>query len=462
MSISVDVSALLENPALEGWTKNPRYPLLFKTEKSGKSRVWLCWVEEDVVVSTDGLVAGKIKNPSRHKYAGNTLRPGAVQAPLEAEKAWLKRVGNGYQPRSEDEEGLRIYQHVLDQKALNGGMNRGVKMFGETEIRPETTAGALGPSMKHAPMLSKKYKDWKGEEFTLTPPARALTFPVMVQPKLDGVRCVAYLQNGQVQLESRNGKGYMHLEHVRASVQAFLKHMEAKGFPEAVLDGELYVHHLERDGKELTSVGRYQFISEACKVTRKVAHPEEHHVQFWLFDLWTTGDRSNKERWETLKTCYEGLQDQNLVLVPTREVHSHEAIEETMAEFVGERDGRVGYAFEGLMMRRPEATYVSSKTHSSCLLKYKRFEDEEWYVKGAETCVGGLWDGCIKWRCTRDGKEVSAQQIGDLETSRELYAQFQTNPGAFIGRSLNLRFNDRSKDGIPRFPHATAFVEDKA
>ena len=108
---------------------------------------------------------------------------------------------------------------------------------------------------------------------------------------------------------------------------------------------------------------------------------------------------------------------------------------------------------------------MASTTHQSCLLKYKRFEDEEWEVCGAGECVGGTQDGAIKWICRKmiKGKEkkVIAKQMGDTETSSALYKEYQKNPDKFNGRMINIRFNDRTKDGVPRFPRATAFVEDK-
>jgi len=511
----------LTQPELAGWRANRKYPLMFNTVKSGKLRMWACWVEGDTVYYTDGFVDGKIKEPQSHQYDGNTLRTGEEQAPLEAEKMWLKRFDHEYMPAEDDKAGQKIYAHVKEQKEQNGGMNRGVKLFGKTEITTKTTAGKKTMASQHRPMLAKKYKDWKktkdDEVFELTAPGKAIKFPAIAQAKVDGIRALPQLDDdGKVTLESRNGNSFVHLNHLRDEIKYWLEH---KGCPDLILDGEMYVHKMYRDnGKptfdypggieasdlsewfksgvatlrreakkwgcknaaslnkiqlreyledyvyEMKGVERYQFISEACKITRSNPHDHEEMVEYWIFDVWDPS-KTNIERYELLQELFEDYDGDILKLVPTKFVNSHEEIEEFMEELVGETTEREGYEFEGLMVRQTSAKYSASTTHQSCLLKYKRFEDEEWEVCGAEKCTGGNQDGAIKWVCrkTIKGKEkkVIAKQTGDTGDNKKLYLAYQKNPKKFNGKMLNIRFNDRTKDGVPRFPRAVAFVEDK-
>lgn len=462
----------LKQPELAGWKANPKYPLLFTTAKSGKLRVWACWVEGDTVYRTDGFIDGKMKEPQAHTYSGNTLRSGEEQAPLEAEKMWLKQIDRDYSPAEDDKKGQKIYTHVLEQKNHNGGMNRGVKLFGKSEISAKTTAGKK-TGEQHRPMLAKKYKDWtKAEEFVLTNPGKAIQFPAIAQAKVDGIRALPQLcKNGKVTLESRNGKSFVHLDHLRDEIKYWLEHT---GHKDVILDGEMYVHKLYRDAEgnpsydhsewEMMGVERYQFISEACKITRSNPHPHEEMVEYWVFDLWDPS-KTNMERWHLLQEIFEDYDGDIIKIVPTRIVNSHEEIEEFMEELVGETTGREGYEFEGLMVRQADAKYHASTTHQSCLLKYKRFEDEEWEVCGAEKCEGGIMDGAVKWVCRKEikgkEKEVTAKQTGDTEVAKKLYKAYMKNPKKYNGKMVNLRFNDRHKDGVPRFPRATAFVEDK-
>lgn len=449
-----------------------KYPVLYTTTKSGKKRLWSCWLDPDhkaVFRSTDGEVGGKLKDPASRIFKGNTRRTPSEQTEDWAQKKWIQKLDKGYQPDPKDEEGMNIYEKVMAQKALNGGMNRGVKMWGETHITTSTTAGAKDLSQRHYPMLAKKYKDHNkipakkggGEVYGLTTVGKKITFPCFVQTKVDGVRALPRLDGERVILESRNGKDYVHLNHIRDEVRRWLRH---KGCENIVLDGEMYIHSLIDKDRECKSVERFQFLSRACKITRTLPHPDEHKVQFHIFDLWDE-TKTFRERWAFLQSLFEGYDGDILKLVPTYEVSNHSEIEHHMRDFVGETSKREGYEYEGLMVRQSDSLYVTRNGyHCSDLLKYKRFEDEEWEIYDAEPCAGNH-AGAIKWKLKKviDGKErkVCAKQGGDLDISRRLMTEFNADSSRFIGELINIRFNDRSKDKIPRFPSATAIPEDK-
>jgi ATP-dependent DNA ligase len=250
----------------------------------------------------------------------------------------------------------------------------------------------------------------------------------------------------------------MHLQHIRDAVKEWLKEDDS-----IVLDGEFYLHEHPRLTK---SVERYQFISEACKITRKQPHPEERRVEYWIFDIWS-GNQSIpfRERWERLQSLYDSCSSDVLRLVPTLKVHTPEEIENSMRDWIGEGTEKEGCLFEGLMVRQAEADYMSKKGyHCPQLLKYKRFQDEEWEIVGAEECQGNH-QGAIKWILQKPigGRPatITAKQMGDLEMSRRMWQAFQKHPERYVGQWINIRFNEETKDGLPRFPRATAIPEDK-
>jgi len=450
--------------------KSSKYPFLYTTTKLGKQRIWACWLDpenEPIVWRTDGEVGGKLKEPSSRIFKENTIRSALEQAEEGACKMWIQKLDKGYAPDPDDKVGQEIYKRVMKQKEANGGMNRGVTMWGETKITTSTTAGPKKISERHFAMLAKKYKDYikqKGieEVYDLTPVGRKITFPCFVQTKVDGLRALPKINGEYVTLESRNGKNYVFLDHIREEIKRWLTH---QGFPDLVLDGEMYIHHrLHPSGKEYKSVERFQFLSEACKITRKNPHPQESLVQFWVFDIWDP-TKTFRERWTFLENLFKGYDGDILHLVPTYEVHNHEEIEVKMRSFVGETTGRERYEYEGLMVRQAEATYVARNNyHCSDLLKYKRFEDEEWEIYDAEPCAGNQ-EGAIKWKLKKeiDGRtrEVVAKQMGDLGESRRLMKDYRSRPSYYNGKLINIRFNERSKDHVPRFPRATVIPEDK-
>jgi len=464
----------LNQPELLGWRTNSKFPLLFNNLDNGKIRVWACWVIGNVMYRTDGLVDGKIKTPTEHVYTGNTLKTPEEQALAEAEKKWIQQLSKGYIPK--DDNGLAIYNFVNEQKSLNGGMLRGVKMWGDTAITTGTTSGKKDLTIQHFPMLAKKYKDYNKEgDFVISIQGQNIKFPAIAQAKVDGLRALPRLtKNDKVMLESRNGKDYVHLNNLRNAIKEVL---EKSGNKDIILDGEMYIHKLYKtsDGVfsktklvksvELKGVERFQFLSETCKITRKVPHQYEDLVEFWVFDIWDNTNLSNFERWKKLEKIFKKEFNGIVKLVPTRIVNSHEEIEEFMKELVGELNNRNGYEFEGLMIRQGNSPYVSKNNyHCDDLLKYKRFEDEEWQVTGAEEC-NGSHKGAIKWLCEKNinGQifKLTAKQMGSVEDSKNLYSMYLKNPKKFIGKMINIRFNDRTKDGIPRFPRATVFPEDK-
>jgi len=447
--------------------KESKFPTLFTIDKNGRDRLWACWVKNNCVFRTDGLVSGKLKDPQKHEYAGNNVKSANEQAESEAEKLWIKKCDIGYKPNTNDINGTKIFEFVKKQKEKNGGMNRGVRMFTKTAITTKTTAGKKDLDKRHCPMLAKKYKN---EDDSISNVGKQLKFPAIVQAKVDGIRSISWLNKDSVILESRNGKAFVFLDHIREEI----KNLFVACGEKMVLDGELYVHSLfktttgltkRKTSRELTNVDRFQFLSEACKITRSEPHKQEELVEYWIFDLWDK-EKTSKERWQKLKKIFESYSGSVLKLVPTKIVKSHDEIENEMSCLVGEKTKRNGYEFEGAMIRQSDKLYETKNNyHSSNLLKYKRFDDEEWVVEKADKCVGGVQDGAIKWHCKKTKEEkvlrVIAKQTGDVGASKKMYEDYLKNPKKFVGKQINIRFNGCTKDGVPRFPRATSFVEDK-
>ena len=89
------------------------------------------------------------------------------------------------------------------------------------------------------PMLAQKFEDR----------VDGLSFPLYTQPKLDGVRCIVYMQDGELVAKSRQ-------ENLLMSLFIFLKKLKPffEQSPNAVLDGELYNHDYKNDFNKIISL----------------------------------------------------------------------------------------------------------------------------------------------------------------------------------------------------------------
>ena len=82
-------------------------------------------------------------------------------------------------------------------------------------------------------------------------------WPLYVQPKLDGVRCLIQydeereFEGNGVVAYSRTGKEWMNIEHILQDLVPFFER-----FPNVILDGELYNHDLKDDFEKIISLVR--------------------------------------------------------------------------------------------------------------------------------------------------------------------------------------------------------------
>ena len=97
-----------------------------------------------------------------------------------------------------------------------------------------------------------------------------------IQPKLDGVRCLIYLEQDTVVAYSRNNKQFMNIRHIEMALKPFFKQ-----HPDVVLDGELYNHKLKNDFEKIISLVRKQKPTEEDRLNA------QHLIQFHVYDYYS-------------------------------------------------------------------------------------------------------------------------------------------------------------------------------
>ena len=288
---------------------------------------------------------------------------------------------------------------------------------GESKISDKLTEGyfrsigELESSVVILPMLAKSFKDEKEKiEWNKT----------WVQPKLDGMRCLAHIKNGNVTLISRQGKAISNMEHIEKSLSSISVNV--------ILDGELYIEG-ENFQNNMRSIKKYQEgISE--------------RVKFHVYDV--VVDKPFSERSKSIPMYVNG---DHLVVVETHQIKNEDELKEHHQMFISK-------GYEGSIVRWGDETYKTNG-RSSNLLKYKDFLDIACKIVDVEPSESRPeWGTPV---LEHNGKLFRA----GMKFSHEERKEFLVNKNNYIGTIAEIRFFEYSMDGIPRFPVCFGFRLDK-
>lgn len=360
------------------------YPVLYGRASHGTIKVWSIAVEdhanESHIIITHGIENGKQQTTIRKVKAGKNIGRSnettvAEQARLEAEAFWNKKQDKGY---------------VQDRSSL-------------LTVAPSKTTGS------RLPMLALKYEDRKHD----------LVWPVYVQPKLNGVRCLMERKGDEILFHSRGGKQFTTLDHIKNDALKVMKDGE-------ILDGEVYCHgHLTF--QELVSLIKND------KKKKENALKLSQYVKFWNYDR--CENQPFKVRGGSL------VNRGSIYHVPTFLAHNEDEVMFFHQSFM-----LSGY--EGTMIRSGGDEPYTFQYRSSSLLKYKDFQDEEFLIIGAKEGVGKD-EGKATFRCkTKDGNEFDVRCKGTDDERREQWK----NHKKYLNKMLTVKFQNYSDDGIPIFP----------
>ena len=187
---------------------------------------------------------------------------------------------------------------------------------------------------------------------TFTPGVHQVRFPVLISPKLDGIRCI--IDAGGRPL-SRNFK-----EIPNASIRQTLSDL---GLP--ALDGELVVG-------SATSPDCYRTTNSGV-----MSRDGEPDWCFYVFDVLTGTGRPFKERIRMAKKAVQDARHKRIKIVPHVMVENEDTLIRHEQQFL--REG-----FEGVMGRDPEGPYKFGRAtmKEGWLWKLKRFTDGEAIITG--------------------------------------------------------------------------------
>ena len=261
-----------------------------------------------------------------------------------------------------------------------------------------------------------------------------IIWPAFVQPKLNGIRCLATVTSDGVEFTSRKGKPFHVLQHLTEPIR--------EQFHEGdVLDGELFTPDLT-----------FQEITRAVK-REKAAHETTDKIQYWLYDM-AIPELSFLERNRRLCRKFitkptfdlkpaEGVGQVSrgpLVCVDTLLCREVETLDKWHQLFVQQ-------SFEGTIIRNI-ASYYKFDFRSTDLQKYKDFIDAEFTIVGGHEGTGKD-AGTVIFECETAGKSVfSVRPRGSQEKRKEWWNSLDK----IVGKNLTVRFQSYSDDQIPIFP----------
>jgi len=372
--------------------------VVYSNSKHGKIKTWSCDVFQDkvkkevklIIQSATGLESKKIVN--EEVISGKNIGRANETTPLE--QAQL--------------EALSRYKEKFD-KGYDLGMPK-------SDIQRNT----LGFPM---PMLAyplDKVKD-------------GLLFPCIVQPKLDGHRCM--IDMVKKQMYSRGGQVIDTMQHI-------LKAAEIASIPyvhnEVVIDGELYIH-----GNKL---------QDTTALIKKYRPGESEKVKYVIYDIFYTKNPHYGERLQLLEKTFSKISNSSIELIPSYIANN---IEEVMQL----RDDAISEGYEGVMYRRLDCAYEPGH-RSYGLLKVKKFYDAEYkvidIVPSKERTVNNEERVYGLLVCRTNGKDFTVTAPGTAEEKAEILA----NKSQYINKLVTVKYASMSKDKLPQHPVALRFRED--
>ena len=273
-----------------------------------------------------------------------------------------------------------------------------------------------------SPMLAHKYcKDGSQSSSKTLEQLGLAGKEIIVQPKLDGNRCMIKLHgDGNVAMYTRKGDVMpVQLDHI-------IDDLKGRDFTNPViLDGELYSDEIS-------------FNTLNGLIKRIKAAPEEIEkrklIKFHLYDVML------EYGYEFRLGFIKKFASNNIIIVESRKIIATIGnIQDNLESFL--LDG-----YEGLIIRVLNRGYENKRSWT--LLKAKVFEDAEFELVGFQEDVRGGFVGAF---IVKD-KKGAVFNAGSSGQSVEVRTEMWNNQKDYIGKMATIAYFGLSEYNIPRFP----------
>ena len=259
---------------------------------------------------------------------------------------------------------------------------------------------------------------------------------VYIQPKLDGIRCVIYVDDKEnIRCFSRTGKEFHNLQHIKDSLHDFFKmETEFSANTDVVLDGELYNHDLRDNFEKIISLVRKQ------KPTTQDRLDAAELIEFHCYDYI-----------ETVMNQPYGYRASQLVTSDMyspciKYVDSKLATSRETANIIHQYNLNDGYEGSILRLDRP---YEQKRSYN--LQKFKDFHDTEATIIGYEEGKGKREGTLGKFLMQDDDGNKFGCPPGKGYNYKDL-ADILKNIHDYIGKRATFTYFERTQYGSYRHP----------
>mgnify|MGYP003653607284 FL=1 len=255
---------------------------------------------------------------------------------------------------------------------------------------------------------------------------------IRIEPKLDGIRCLAVVIDSSCEIFARSGKQIINFDSTIGA--------ELSSLPDGVYDGEIM-------DEDFVALMRQVHRKEGADVSKSYLA---------LFDCvslseWETrsGHQLLRDRRTNLEKCFFQKDFKYLKLVDQESIEKSEAvIDQYHQEYV-----KNGY--EGAMVKNPDLPYSFGR--SDAVIKVKSFFDVDLMVidfkEGTGRHSGKLGSILVDF----NGVEVNVGSGFD----DDMRAQVWDNRHEYLGMTAEVRYQEITPDGSLRFPTFVCWRTDK-
>jgi DNA ligase-1 len=375
------------------------------------------WITYTTYCQTLGDSQPPTEEESWEYLQGDSVSRITVSAPTVIEG---KNIGKANETSPKDQAISEIKSTYKKQ------LDKGYYPLGKSEVRDDFLL---------LPMLAYPFKD-KGH---------LVTFPLTLQPKYDGVRC---LSDGN-QMWSRKGKPFSNqiVSHIIAPMG------KPKKTGQVTLNDLLQedLETAEAWASDLNPLGYITdgelILPEGFPLQDTVSAAKKFHANispkllYRIYDV-VAPDLCYTERYKIVQEIVAKSNNPQIIAAPVHVINNEEEMHPIHERYVAE-------GWEGTMIRLHDMGYkVGQRTHQ--LLKLKDFLEEEFLVTGVKDGRGKFAGAAIFICETKEGAVFDTIPVGTME-QRQHYFQ---NQDEVIGTRWTVRFQAWTKDLKPQFGRA--------